>query len=110
MACRHSLRADGGAFLLWIEYRGRNNGKKDTQITSLEAHFVDAQNNFQSQTLALALDVGAGTSTPLSRALFSFLPPFPFAQSFEVHFVLSHRYGREVFVATSVQSDFQTQS
>jgi len=110
VACRHGLRSDGGAFLLWTEHRVRNNGNKDTQITGLEAHFVDAQSNFQSQTLALSLDVGAGTSISPWKALFTFVPPFPFAQSFEVHFILNHRYGREVFAATSVQSDLQTQS
>jgi hypothetical protein len=110
VACRHSLRDDDHVFLLWLEHRVHNRGKKNTRITGMEAHFVDAQNKFQSQTLKLSIDVGGEASTPPSKTLFSFIPPFPYAQSFEAHFILYHTYGREVFATNSVQSNWQTQA
>jgi len=109
VACRHGLRGDGRAFLLRTEHLVANSGRKNTHINSLEAHFVDAQNSFQSQTVALSIDVAAGTSTLPLKALFAFAPPFPYTPSFEVHFILYHTQGREVFAANSTQSDLQSQ-
>ncbi len=106
IACKHSLRDDGGAFLLWTEHRLYNNGNKKTTVTSLEAHLVDAENNFQSQTLTLNIEVGARANTN-SKVLFSFAPPFPYTQNLKIHFILNHTHGREVFVADSTQSDLQ---
>ncbi len=106
IACKHGIRRDGHAFLLEIDYQVHKTGKKNTTITSLEAHFVDAQGNLQDQTLTLKQYFGAGESTAQLEALFSFIPPFPYDQNIECHFVLYHTFGRKVFVANSAQTDF----
>jgi hypothetical protein len=105
VACKHGIRREGDAFLLQVDHQVRNNGDMNSTITSLEAHLVDAQNNLQSQTLNLNIDVGAKTTTAPLKALFSFAPPFPYAQNLKIHFILNHTYGREVFVTDSMQSD-----
>jgi hypothetical protein len=101
--CKHYLISEGKAFLLAINYQAHNSGNKNTTISEFEAHLVDEQNKLQTQTLTPNTSVRAGeTTTPLT-ALFSFTPPFPYAQKIEIHFILNHTHGREVFVANSIQ-------
>lgn len=107
LSCKHGLSSDGSAFLLWTDYRVHNEGNINTMITGLEAHLVDAQNNLQSQTVTLSIDVAAGVSITPSKVLFSFVPPFPYDQNLKVHFVLYHKYGREVTIASSTRIDNQ---
>ena len=109
IACKHNLTRDGDTFLLQIDHRAHNTGNKDTTITGLETHFVDEQNNLQTQTLPLNTKVHAKTSTPPATIQFSFTPPFPYAKNLKVHFILYHTHGREVFVTNSTQSNVQTQ-
>jgi hypothetical protein len=102
-ACKHGIGDDGRAFLLLMDCRVNNSGNRSTTITGLEAHFVDPLNNLQSQTLTLSVDVGARASNFPLNALFSFTPSIPDTRNLLVHFILYHTFGREVFVANSVQ-------
>ena len=107
LECKHGTTADGSAFLLQMNCRVRNIGNRNTTITGLEAHLVDAQNKLQQKILTLRQEVDAGKNPASLEMLFLFVPPFPYVKNIVCHFILYHTYGREVFVANSVSSDMK---
>ncbi len=106
--CMHGIKRDSSAFLLVIDFRVHNTGDKNSTLTALEVSFVDGQGNTQHKTVTLKQDLDAGKSTDEMEVLFSFIPPFPYAEKIQCSFVLHHTFGKQTFVAYSTQSDLTT--